>query len=426
MIDPKLIRTDPEKIITMLKDRNVGYNFSKLLEIDKKRRILITELESYKMEKNKISQDISMKKKEGSDISKKLIEMKNVSIKIEDLNSNTKQIQEEYINQLESIPNLIHDSVPRGTDNKSNKEIEKWQPAVGLNKNSRDHIELAERNDLIDIERASKISGSRFYFLKNQLVKMNYALISFALEFINKKGYTMIQPPYLMNRKPMSGAVILSDFEEVIYKIENQDLYLIGTSEHALAAMHSDEIFSVDDLPLRYASISPCFRKEAGSHGRDTKGIFRVHQFEKVEIFSVINPEESWNQHEKILSDVKQFYKELEIPYKIVLLSSGDMGKVAAKTFDIEAWLPGQNNYREIVSCSNCTDYQSRRLGIKFRNKPHEESRLTHTLNSTLTATERTLIAIIENYQNEDGSITIPKVLRSYMNNQKEIDSSYA
>ena len=273
----------------------------------------------------------------------------------------------------------------------------------------------------MDLERASKISGSRFYFLKNSLVRMNYALIAFALDYISKKGYAMLQPPYLMNRKPMSGAVILSDFEEVIYKIEDQDLYLIGTSEHALAAMHSEEIFSKEDLPRKYVSVSPCFRKEAGSHGRDTKGIFRVHQFEKVEIFSITDPKSSWTQHEEILEDVKQFYKELEIPYRVMLLSSGDMSKVASKTFDIEAWLPGQNNYRELVSCSNCTDFQSRRLGIKYRNKPHEESILTHTLNSTLTATERTLIAILENFQNEDGSITIPRALRTYMNNQKEI-----
>jgi len=423
LIDPKLMRTDPDTIVNMLKSRNVELNISELLEVDKNRRGLITELEAYKMKRNKISQEISTKKQQGTDISETLTEMKNISIKIEELQSSVKLIQEDYHNRLESIPNLVHDSVPIGKDEKANKEIENWQPKTGLNNNSLDHIELAKKNDLIDLERASKISGSRFYFLKNALVKMNYALIAFALDYINKKGYAMLQPPYLMNRKPMSGAVILSDFEEVIYKIEDQDLYLIGTSEHALAAMHSDEIFLKDDLPRKYASVSPCFRKEAGSHGRDTKGIFRVHQFEKVEIFSITDPESSWNQHEEILSDVKQFYKELEIPYRVMLLSSGDMGKVAAKTFDIEAWLPGQKNYRELVSCSNCTDFQSRRLGIKFRNKPHEESILTHTLNSTLTATERTLIAIIENFQNEDGSITIPKVLRGYMNNQKEITS---
>ena len=424
MIDPKIIRSEPEKIVDMLKNRNVEIDISELLTVDKKRRESITELESYKMKRNRISQEISTKKSQGEDISETLTEMKNISTKIEELQDNVKVSQDDYNNRLESIPNLIHDSVQIGKDEKENKEIENWQPEIGLNKNSRDHIELSEKNNLVDLERASKISGSRFYFLKNSLVRMNYALIAFALDYINKKGYAMLQPPYLMNRKPMSGAVILSDFEEVIYKIEDQDLYLIGTSEHALAAMHSEEIFSKEDLPRKYVSVSPCFRKEAGSHGRDTKGIFRVHQFEKVEIFSITDPESSWTQHEEILEDVKQFYKELEIPYRVMLLSSGDMGKVASKTFDIEAWLPGQNNYRELVSCSNCTDFQSRRLGIKYRNKPHEESVLTHTLNSTLTATERTLVAILENFQNEDGSITIPRVLRTYMNNQKEIVST--
>ena len=424
MIDPKIIRSEPEKIVDMLKNRNVEIDISELLTVDKKRRESITELESYKMKRNRISQEISTKKSQGEDISETLTEMKNISTKIEKLQDTVKVSQDDYNNRLESIPNLIHDSVPIGKDEKENKEIENWQPETGLNKNSRDHIELSEKNNLVDLERASKISGSRFYFLKNSLVRMNYALIAFALDYINKKGYAMLQPPYLMNRKPMSGAVILSDFEEVIYKIEDQDLYLIGTSEHALAAMHSEEIFSKEDLPRKYVSVSPCFRKEAGSHGRDTKGIFRVHQFEKVEIFSITDPESSWTQHEEILEDVKQFYKELEIPYRVMLLSSGDMGKVASKTFDIEAWLPGQNNYRELVSCSNCTDFQSRRLGIKYRNKPHEESVLTHTLNSTLTATERTLVAILENFQNEDGSITIPRVLRTYMNNQKEIVST--
>ena len=420
MIDQKLFRDKPEIVRNMLKNRNVEIDISKLLEIDQERRAIITELESFKMERNNISSKISEKKKVNEDISDILIKMKEISTQIDKLTTQKNQIQEKYKDQLESVPNLIHDSVPIGKDENSNIEIEKWGKKKKL-ENTLDHIDLSIKNNLVDIERAGKISGSRFYFLKNQLVKLNYALISFALEFMNKKGYVMIQPPYLMNRKSMSGAVILSDFEEVIYKIEDQDLYLIGTSEHPLAAMHANEIFSTDELPLKYVSISPCFRKEAGSHGRDTKGIFRVHQFEKVEIFSIADPESSWNQHEEILSDVKQFYKELEIPYRIMLLSSGDMGKVAAKTFDIEAWLPGQNNYRELVSCSNCTDFQSRRLGIKFSNKPHEESILTHTLNSTLTATERTLIAIIENYQNEDGSITIPRALRSYMNNQKEI-----
>ena len=424
MIDIKLLRDKPNEIEKMLRDRNVNFELTELLQIDSERRSTITELESLKMKKNMISKEVSEKKKANEEIASKLEEMKLVAEKIDNFNIKKIKIQESYNKKLQSIPNLIHNTVPIGTDFNSNLEIGKWNPKGGINKKAKDHIEISLKNNLIDIERAAKISGSRFYFLKNELVKLNYALISFALKFMSMKGYGMIQPPYLMNRKSMSGAVILSDFEEVIYKIEDQDLYLIGTSEHAAAAMHAGEIFSIDELPLRYVSISPCFRKEAGSHGRDTKGIFRVHQFEKVEIFSITDPEESWNEHEKILTDVKEFYEKLEIPHRIMLLSSGDMGKVAAKTYDIEAWLPGQNNYREIVSCSNCTDYQSRRLGIKFRYKQHEDSMLVHTLNSTVTATERTLIAIIENFQNEDGSITIPKILRPYMDNQNEIKSS--
>jgi len=424
LIDIKLLRDKPNEIEKMLRDRNVNFELTELLQIDSERRSTITELESLKMKKNMISKEVSEKKKANGEIASKLEEMKLVAEKIDNFNIKKIKIQESYNKKLQSIPNLIHNTVPIGTDFNSNLEIGKWNPKRGINKKAKDHIEISLKNNLIDIERAAKISGSRFYFLKNELVKLNYALISFALKFMSMKGYGMIQPPYLMNRKSMSGAVILSDFEEVIYKIEDQDLYLIGTSEHAAAAMHAGEIFSIDELPLRYVSISPCFRKEAGSHGRDTKGIFRVHQFEKVEIFSITDPEESWNEHEKILTDVKEFYEKLEIPHRIMLLSSGDMGKVAAKTYDIEAWLPGQNNYREIVSCSNCTDYQSRRLGIKFRYKQHEDSMLVHTLNSTVTATERTLIAIIENFQNEDGSITIPKILRPYMDNQNEIKSS--
>jgi seryl-tRNA synthetase len=425
LIDVKLLRDKPDEIKKMLQDRNVNFELSELIRIDSERRSTITELESLKMKKNIISKDISEKKRKNEEISPKLEEMQSVAKEIDNLNLKKIKIQELYDNKLQSIPNIIHNTVPRGIDSNSNLEIMKWNPKNGINKNLKDHIEISLKNDLIDIERAAKISGSRFYFLKNELVKLNYALISFALKFMNMKGYKMIQPPYLMNRKSMSGAVILSDFEEVIYKIEDQDLYLIGTSEHAAAAMHSGEIFSIEELPLRYISVSPCFRKEAGSHGRDTKGIFRVHQFEKVEIFSITDPEESWNEHENILMDVTEFYEKLEIPYRVMLLSSGDMGKVAAKTYDIEAWLPGQNNYREIVSCSNCTDYQSRRLGIKFRYKQHENSMLAHTLNSTVTATERTLIAIIENFQNQDGSITIPKVLRPYMDNQNEIKPSH-
>jgi seryl-tRNA synthetase len=275
--------------------------------------------------------------------------------------------------------------------------------------------------DLVDLERAAKVAGARFYYLKNDLVRLNQALIHYGLDFLSKKEYSLIQPPYMINRESMEGAVIADDFEEVIYKIEGEDLYMIGTSEHAMAAMRAKEIIEGKDLPLRYAGVSPCFRKEAGAHGRDQKGIFRVHQFDKIEQFVFSRPEESWNEHERMLSIAEEFYQNLEIPHRVMLLSTGDMGKVSAKTYDIEAWMAGQSAYREIVSCSNCLDYQARRLKIRFRDKTNEDTQYVHTLNSTLIATTRVLVSIMENFQTKDGHIRIPSVLQSYMGNQKEI-----
>ncbi|MEO9363345.1 MAG: serine--tRNA ligase, partial [Nitrososphaera sp.] len=285
----------------------------------------------------------------------------------------------------------------------------------------KDHVDIATALDLFDIERAAKVSGARFYFLKNELVRMNTALVHFALDYLTEKGYTLVQPPYLIRRQPMEGAVILGDFEDVIYKIENEDLYMIGTSEHAIASMHMDEILEGRRLPVRYAGVSPCFRKEAGAHGKDMKGIFRVHQFDKVEQFVYCRPEDSWKEHEHMLEVSQGFFDALGIPYRVMLLCSGDTGKISAKTYDIEAWMPGQGAYREIVSCSNCTDYQARRLAIRFRDKTNEETRLVHTLNSTLVAVQRTLVAIMENYQTPSGTVEVPEVLQKYMGGLAEI-----
>ena len=246
-------------------------------------------------------------------------------------------------------------------------------------------------------------------------MKLNQALINYALDFLSEKEYTLIQPPYMINRKSMEGAIIAKDFEDVIYKIQDDDLFLIGTSEHAIAAMHSGEIIEGKKLPIRYAGLSPCFRKEAGAHGKDQKGIFRVHQFEKIEQFVFTRSEDSWDEHEKMLSIAEEFYQNLGIPYRVMLLSSGDMGKISAKTYDIESWMAGQNQYREIVSCSNCLDFQARRLKIRQRDKTNEETQYLHTLNSTLVATSRVLVSIMENFQAKDGHIDVPKVLQRYM-----------
>ena len=258
--------------------------------------------------------------------------------------------------------------------------------------------------------------------MKGDLVKLGFAITKFALDFLSGiDGWNLIQPPYMINKESMEGAIITDDFEEAIYKIEEEDLFLIGTSEHAIASMYRNEILDGKNLPDRYGSISPCFRKEAGAHGKDQKGIFRVHQFEKVEQFAFSKPEDSWKLQLDMLENAKEFYQELGIPYRVVLLSSGDMGKVSAKTFDIEAWMSGQNTYREIGSISNCLDYQARRLKIRFRDKTNEETQFVHTLNGTLVAIERTMVAIIENNQMEDGHIEIPNVLRKYMDDKKTI-----
>lgn len=415
MLDPKIIKDSPQIIRDMLKARNVKFDFDELIEMDQKRREFILKTDELRKKKNQVALEISQKKKAGKDASSILAEMKNISAELTKLESLQEEIEKKYSNLALTIPNLIHESVPVGKDEIANIEIKKWGKIPEFDFKINDHIDISENLDLVDLERAAKVAGARFYYLKNDLVRLNQSLIHYALDFLAGKKYSLIQPPYMINRQSMEGAIIADDFEEVIYKIENEDLYMIGTSEHAIAAMHSDEIMEGKDLPLRYAGVSPCFRKEAGAHGRDQKGIFRVHQFDKIEQFVFARPEESWKEHERMLSVAEEFYQNLEIPYKVVLLSSGDMGKVSAKTYDIEAWMAGQNAYREIVSCSNCLDYQARRLKIRFREKTNEETRYLHTLNSTLIATSRVLVSIMENFQTKDGHIAIPKVLQKYM-----------
>jgi seryl-tRNA synthetase len=415
VLDPKLIKENPQVIREMLKARSVEFDLDELINSDKKRREFILKIDELRKKKNDMAIEIPKRKKEGQEISEILAEMKNLSEEIEKLEQLQSESVKKYSNLALTIPNLIHESVPIGRDETSNVEVRKWGKKPDFDFKINDHIDISENLDLVDLERAAKVSGARFYYLKNDLVRLNQSLIHYALDFLANKKYSLLQPPYMINRQSMEGAIIADDFEEVIYKIENEDLYMIGTSEHAMAAMHYDEIIEGKDLPLRYAGVSPCFRKEAGAHGRDQKGIFRVHQFDKIEQFVFSRPEESWNEHERMLAVAEEFYKNLEIPYRVMLLSSGDMGKVSAKTYDIEAWMAGQNAYREIVSCSNCLDYQARRLKIRFREKTNEETQFLHTLNSTLIATSRILVSIMENFQTKDGHVTIPKVLQKYM-----------
>jgi seryl-tRNA synthetase len=416
MLDPKILRENPDKIRKMLNDRNVDFPLDDLIKLDKERRDLIIKTDELRKKKNEISIEIAKRKKTNQDATSLIEQMQETSQTLTNLETVQTQTESRYTKLALTIPNLVDESVPIGKDYTTNKEIKKWGKVPQFDFKVKDHIDISQSLDLVDLERAAKVAGARFYYLKNDLVKLNQALIQYALDFLSEKNYIPIQTPYLINRASMEGAIIAHDFEDVIYKIEGDDLYLIGTSEHAVASMYSDEILEGKTLPLRYAGVSPCFRKEAGAHGRDQKGIFRVHQFEKVEQFIFSKPEESWNEHERMLSNVEEFYQKLEMPYRIMMLSSGDLGKISAKTYDLEAWMAGQNNYREIVSCSNCLDFQARRLKIRFRDRTNDQPQYVHTLNSTLVATTRTLVALMENFQTKDGHISIPKVLQKYVN----------
>ena len=422
MLDMKMIRENSENIRKMLKDRTVEFDLDSLLDLDEKRRKLIISTDDLRKKKNEMSLKISDAKKANKDANSQIQEMQSTSQELTRLEEDQDKTEADYQKLAFSIPNLLHESVPIGPDDSANQEIYKWGEIPKFDFQIKGHEDLAENLGILDLERAAKTAGARFYYLKGDLVKLGFAITKFALDFLSGiPGWNLIQPPYMINKKSMEGAIITDDFEEAIYKIEEEDLFLIGTSEHAIASMYRNEILDGKNLPDRYGSISPCFRKEAGAHGKDQKGIFRVHQFEKVEQFIFSKPEDSWKLQEEMLENTKELYRQLGIPYRVVLLSSGDMGKVSARTFDIEAWMAEQNTYREIGSISNCLDYQARRLKIRFRDKTNEETRFVHTLNGTLVAIERTMVAIMENNQMEDGHIEIPNVLRKYMGDKKII-----
>jgi seryl-tRNA synthetase len=421
MLDPKLLRENPQLVRSMLVNRKFEFPLDHLLAVDKRRRELIHQVEEFKRRKNLLAQVIATKIKNHQDTVQEKEEMTGIGAELVELEQEKKATDAEFRASMMTLPNLISESVPIGSDEKENVVLGYHGTIANSDFLLKDHVDIANSLDLLDIDRASKIAGARFYFLKNELVKLNLALINYALDFLAKKGYNLAQPPFMIRREAMEGAAILNDIEDMIYKIDNDDLYMIGTSEHSMASMHMSEILNGRALPLRYASISPCFRKEAGAHGKDTKGIFRVHQFEKVEQFVYSRPEQSEQEHERILAISEDFYDQLGIPFRTVLLCSADLGKTSSKTYDLEAWMPSQKAYREIVSCSNCTDFQARRLLTRFRDKTNEQTRFVHTLNGTLVATERTMACIMENFQTLNGTIKIPDVLQHYMGGITEI-----
>jgi seryl-tRNA synthetase len=396
----------------------------KLIKDDSSWRSLVSETNNLRKEKNTVTQKIADLKKDGKGAEEELKKASELDKKITENEEKMRQLEESNRNALMRIPNILQKDVPVGKDDSENVEIRKWGQIPKFDFKVKDHIDLGLSNDLFDIERAAKVSGARFYYLKNELVEMDLALQQFGLDFLKKKGFTLVEPPFMIRRKPYEGVTDLGDFEDVLYKVEGEDLHMIATSEHPLVSMFMDEIIDAEKLPIKLAGVSPCFRKEAGSHGRDTKGIFRVHQFNKIEQVIFCKPEDSSKMHEELIKNTEEIYQALGLAYRIVDICTGDIGTVATRKYDMEVWLPGQDKYREVASCSNCTDYQARRLNIRMRRKQGEKTEFLHTLNNTGIATGRTMIAIMENFQQKDGSILIPEALRKYMGGRDRIPSA--
>jgi seryl-tRNA synthetase len=414
MLDPKLLREQSKIVKESMKKRGIEVSvIDNWLHLDSKLKELRLNGDELKHDRNMISQKINEYKKLGDEKS-----AKEAIRKAQELPEKIKKIDAEIIEteaKLKEIsmnlPNLVDKSVPVG-DASKNKTIFVSGKPKKMAFEPKGHEELLVSLDQLDLERAAKVSGARFYYLKNEIARLNYAIISFALDFLRKKKFSVVQPPYMLKKEALEGALPFAAFGEMIYKIENEDLYLIGTAEHALNAYYMNEVLNTKDMPVRFAGVSPCFRKEAGSHGKDTKGIFRIHQFEKIEQFVFCRPEDSWKEFEMILSNSKELLKQLEIPFRFVVLSSQDMGRVPTKTIDFEGWFPSQKGYRELGSCSNCLDYQARRSNIKYDEKG--ERKFVNTLNNTAIATERMIACIAENHQQKDGSIKVPKSLWKY------------
>ena len=423
MLDIRFVRANPDAIRDDLKKRNDMEKLAwidDLLVQDIRHRELIGQTNELRRRRNSISYDINRAKKAGEDASALIAEAAGLPGRIKENEAEMEEISKKIRYYLMRIPNILHESVPVGADDTQNVEVKRYGTPRTFTFELKNHGQLAADNNWADFERATKTSGAGFYFLKGNLVLLDLALQRFSLDILMKKGYTPIIPPYMINRKSYEEVTDLEDFEKVMYKIEDDDAYLIATSEHPMAAMYQDEIFEEKDLPLRLAGLSPCFRREIGSHGLDTKGLFRVHQFHKVEQFVYCHPDDSWTIHEELRENAEEIFQKLEIPYRVVNICTGDIGTVAAKKYDIEAWMPRENEYREVVSCSNCTTYQAVRLNIRVRDKEDFESKqFVHTLNSTAIATSRAMRAILENNQQEDGSVEIPKVLRPYMNGKE-------
>jgi seryl-tRNA synthetase len=417
MLNIKLFRENPEIIKNDLKKRKYKDRekvVDEIIKLDLKFRELKNKTDEIKHSRNLISKEISKAKKEGKNPKDLFVKAKEIPKLLEKNDEKVKELQIKIKKHLLKIPNILHDKVPIGDSDEDNKVIRKFGKPIVPKFELIPHGEFAEKLCGADFDNSRKIAGAGFYFLTGDLALLNQAIIRFAVDLLVKKGYTYVEPPLMMRREPYSGCVDLTDFENVMYKIEGEDLYMIATSEHPLISRFMNEVILEKTLPMKFVGYSMCFRKEIGSAGVDTKGFFRTHQFNKVEQIIFCKPEESWKLFEETQKNSEELFAALELPFRVVDVCSGDIGMIAARKHDIEVWLPRQKKYREVTSCSNCLDYQTRRLNIRYFDKAGNKV-IPHTLNNTGVATSRALVAILENYQNEDGTLTIPKVLQKYM-----------
>ncbi len=418
MLDINLVRKNPALIKKELERRGEKgrqREVDRFLELDKGWRRGLQEAERLRKRRNELTQKIAGLKAGGKKADREIAEVKGTREKIQGLEEEAEKCRKGSKAILMGLPNILHASVPRGRDENDNKVVRKWGKPPKFGFRPRSHVEIALGLGLMDLERAGRVAGAGFYYLKGELALLDYAILRYAIDFMVRKGYTLIEPPLMLQRRPYEGVVDLGDFESVMYKVEGEDLYLIATSEHPMGAMYMGEVLNVRELPVKLAGVSPCFRRETGTHGKYTKGLFRVHHFNKVEQFIFCHPRDSWRLHEELQGNAEQLYQGLGLHYRVVNVCTGDMGSLAAKKYDTEAWM-ADGEYREIGSNSNCTDYQARRLNIRYREKEgRAPAGFVHTLNNTALATSRTMVAILEQFQQGDGSVKIPRALWPWM-----------
>jgi len=416
LLDLKFVRNNPNIVEQALKNRGGKVNLDNFLQVETERRELLVKVEEMKADRNAVSQEIGKAKKAGLDAEEKVLKMRQVGEKIKQLDARLKEIENVLQNELLNIPNVPHESVPIGLSDSDNVEIRRWGKPPQFNFEPKTHWELGESLGILDFERGSKVTGARFTFYKGLGARLERALINFFLDMHTEKhGCTEIFPPFMVHRDSMIGTGQLPKFEEDAFKVEKTDYFLIPTAEVPVTNLYREEILDGDLLPIYHCAYSACFRAEAGAAGRDTRGLIRQHQFNKVELVKFTLPENSYDELETLTNDAEDVLKQLGLAYRVVILSTGDLGFSSAKTYDLEVWLPSFNVYREISSCSNFEDYQARRANIRFRRSPKDKPEYVHTLNGSGVAVGRTVAAILENFQQEDGSIKIPPVLQKYM-----------